>query len=310
MKERIRPIARYSSRTGWVLLSVLLFSTVTNGTCPVYAHQAPDIGLLQSSEAVIYNKVNAVRTKHGLPELTWAPDVAEVARRHSEDMAINGFFSHVNSDGAPVEIRLKNAGIVFSVSAENLFTSNDFTEIAKESVLSWMNSPPHLENLLNADVTETGIGIYKAVRGNNFYITQIFIKRALGIHPSPTRLAPREIDTIFDIIRTSIQKSKYDFNYSAVRKTILKELTRIGIPVEEDVYIEGLLRDTPVLSLTIDILAGNGFIVKFADDDPDVDLKVCGSLVHAQGYSAAVVINETDGKVRFPIIKMETSASK
>ena len=50
-----------------------------------------------------------------------------------------------------------------------------------------------------------------------------------------------------------------------------------------------------------------GFIIKFTDNDPDVELKRYGCLVHAQGYSAAVVINETDGKVRFPLIKMEKS---
>jgi hypothetical protein len=273
----------------------------------LYAHQDQATGLLQSSEAVIFNRVNEERIKHGLPMLSWAPDVAEVAHSHSEDMAVKGYFSHVNRDGETLETRLENAGIVFAVSAENLFSSNDFTKIVDESVNRWMKSPGHRDNLLNADFTETGIGIYKAVQGDDYYITQVFIKRALKIKPAPARLSQQEIDTIFDVIQTAIDNSKRDFTYSSVSKKIVKELTKIGIPVEKNVYVEGLLKDTPVLFLTVDIIAGDGFIVKFTEEDPDVEQEVYSALVHTQGYSAAVVINKSEGKVRFPLIKIKPS---
>ena len=305
MKKRIGSIASGAGLAGWILLAFLLSDTVTNGVYLLPGQSRTESSLIQSSEALILNNVNRERTKHGLPELTWAPDIAEVALRHSEDMATKGYFSHVNQEGDSVDTRLEKAGIVFSVSAENLFTTNDFTEIAESSVRSWMNSPPHRDNLLNADVTDTGIGIHKAVRMNTYYITQVFIKRALKIYPSPARLSDKEIDTIFDIISAAINKSKYDYSDSAVKKRILKELTDIGITVKEDVFVEGFLGDIPVLGIKIDILAGSGFIVDFTEDGSEDDLGLYSRLVHRQGYSAAVLISETDGKILFPIIKIQ-----
>ena len=307
MEERIRSKVSFYSRAGWMLLAVILCAIGANSAYPFSSHAAPHISLVQSTEAVIYTKVNAIRKKHGLPELTWASDVAEVARKYSEDMAVRDYFAHVNPEGEQVHDRLEKAGIVFTVSAENLFTSNEFTEIAEESIRRWMESPGHRDNILNADVTETGVGVYKTAGDNNYYITQVFIKRALKIIPTPSQLSSREIDTIFDIVKASIEKSKYEFDYSAVKKSILKELTHIGVPARENMHIEGFIKDSQVLDLTIDIIVDDGFIVDFTKDDPDNDLDLYARLVHPQGYSAAVLINKVNGKVRFPLIKIKQS---
>jgi uncharacterized protein YkwD len=310
MKKRIRFIVGFNSRAGWMLPAVILSAIGASSVYPFPAHPAPHVGLVQSTEAVIYTKVNEIRKKHGLPELTWAADVAEVARKHSKDMAVKGYFAHVNPEGEQVNTRLEKAGIVFTVSAENILKSNEFTEIADESTRRWMESPGHRDNILNADVTETGVGIYKAVEDNNYYITQVFIKRALKIIPAPSRLSLREIDTIFDIVRASIEKSEYEFNIPAVKKRILEELTHRGLPARENMHIEGFIKDSRVLDLTIDIIADNGFIVDFTKNDPDKDLDLYSRLVHPQGYSAAVLINEADGEVRFPLIKIKQSDSE
>ena len=310
MKERIRSIVGFYSRAGWMLLAVILPATGANSAYPFSSHPAPHISLVQSTEAVIYIKVNEIRKKHGLPELTWASDVAEVARKHSEDMAVRDYFAHVNPEGEQVYDRLEKAGIVFTVSAENLFTSNEFTEIAEESIRRWMESPGHRDNILNADVTETGVGVYKAAGDNNYYVTQEFIKRALKIIPTPSRLSSREIGTIFDIVKASIEKSEYEFDIPALKKRILEELTNRGVPASENMHIEGFIKDSQVLDLTIDIIADNGFIVDFTKDDPDNDLDLYARLVHPQGYSAAVLINEADGEVRFPLITIKQSESE
>ena len=102
-------------------------------------------------------------------------------------------------------MRLRNAGVIFSASAENLYMSNDFTDVGDESIRQWMSSPDHRDNLLNAGYTDTGVGIYKSERDSRYYITQVFIKRALGIDPPPSRLSPGEIDAIYDIVKNSIK---------------------------------------------------------------------------------------------------------
>ncbi|MBN2321212.1 MAG: hypothetical protein JXR49_19185 [Acidobacteria bacterium] len=64
------------------------------------------------------------------------------------------------------------------------------------------------------------------------------------------------------------------------------------------------------MGITTDLIAGDGFIVKFTRDDPDSDLETYTRLVHPQGYSAAVLISEVDGEVRFPLIKIKRSESE
>ena len=305
MNERIRSIVNFSIGVMWILPTVLISAAGTDESYLLPGRQDPGIGLIQSYGAAIYTMVNEERRKRDLPELAWATDIAEVARRHSEDMAVNGYFSHVNQEEETVETRLIKAGIVFTASSENLFTSNDFLEIADESVRRWMESPGHRDNLLNAHITDTGVGIYKDSEGNNYFITQVFIQRALKIVPSPSRLSRREVDTIFDMIKAVIDKSTHDYDPSSVKKRILKELTHTGIPVKENLYIEGRLKDIPVLGMTIAIIAGDGFIVNFMEGDPEAVLETYSGLVHPQGYSAAVLISEIDGEVRFPLIKIQ-----
>jgi hypothetical protein len=241
--------------------------------------------------------------------LAWASDVAEAARQHSLDMGIKGYFAHANQEGDPVGARLKKAGIVFAVAAENLFKGIDYADMAEESVRHWMKSADHKANLFSADVTETGVGIYRSAGRNDCYITQIFIKRALKIIPSPSRLPHREVDIIFDMVKAAIDKSKYDFDYLKVKERILEKLAYVGMPVKENIHIEGYLEDSPALDLTIDIMIDNGFIVKFTDNDLDDDLAIYTRLVHAQGFSAAVLVSEVDGKVLFPLIRIGESES-
>ena len=117
--------------------------------------------------------VNSVRAENGLNALSWAEDVANVARAHSSDMINRSFFSHTNPDGLSPFDRLRNSGISCGTAAENIAYGQ---RSASEVMNSWMNSSGHRANILNKNVTEIGVGAIKNKNGT-IYWTQMFISR-------------------------------------------------------------------------------------------------------------------------------------
>ncbi|MCD8180151.1 MAG: CAP domain-containing protein [Firmicutes bacterium] len=124
-------------------------------------------------EQEVFELVNEVRAENGLSALTWAEDLAEIARAHSADMINRGFFSHTNPDGESPFDRLKSNGISYRAAAENIACGQRTAEAVMES---WMNSSGHRANILSSSVKEIGIGAAKDSQGI-VYWTQLFVTR-------------------------------------------------------------------------------------------------------------------------------------
>jgi uncharacterized protein YkwD len=106
------------------------------------------------SEDKMLESVNEERTSRGLKALKMDAKLQEVARDHSRDMFIRGFFAHVNPDGEDPFDRMKEAEIVFKVAGENLALAPN-VELAHEGL---MNSPGHRANILTVEFGLVGIG--------------------------------------------------------------------------------------------------------------------------------------------------------
>jgi uncharacterized protein YkwD len=141
-----------------------------------------DISYLKEVEKKIYRLTNEVRRKHGLLTLDQDNELAALARRHSEDMLIRKYFSHVNPDNLSPRDRLIPAySLTFSRSGENIWSgsghdASDSLLLARLIVDSWMTSPGHRANLLNPDYTHVGVGV--AAMGREIRVTQVFVKLA------------------------------------------------------------------------------------------------------------------------------------
>ena len=119
-------------------------------------------------ESRIFDLVNIEREQHKLKSLKASPKLVELARNHSRDMAMRGFFDHTNPDGLSPSDRGRIGGFpcrrqisleLYTVGlAENIFQNNLYdrvvfhndiptyewksTErIAVSTVQGWMNSP-------------------------------------------------------------------------------------------------------------------------------------------------------------------------
>ena len=53
-------------------------------------------------------------------------------------------------------------------------TGFDTAELAKQFFEGWKNSPPHRENMLDPDVTETGVALAQSEQTGVFYAVQMF----------------------------------------------------------------------------------------------------------------------------------------
>lgn len=121
-------------------------------------------------ERQIVDLTNVYRKSHGLEELLSDYNLTVVARKHSEDMALENYFSHESPVTGDLAARLKEAEIEHRKARENIaFNYVD----AIEAVHGWLNSPAHRNVLLEEDLTHLGTGAYGK------YYTQVLVRKNL-----------------------------------------------------------------------------------------------------------------------------------
>jgi uncharacterized YkwD family protein/spore coat assembly protein SafA len=127
---------------------------------------------VKSIESQVIQLVNQERAAHGLKALKANWQLSRVARIKSEDMRVQGYFSHTSPTyGSPFDM-IRAFQIDFRTAGENIAAGQS---TAKQVMESWMNSPGHRQNILNADFTELGVG-YASGGSQRHYWTQMFIR--------------------------------------------------------------------------------------------------------------------------------------
>lgn len=106
-------------------------------------------------EAQMLVLVNEERAKEGLKPLKTDPEMAVVARAHSEDMFAKSYFAHINLEGKTPFDRMKAKKVRFLSAGENLALAQTLPLAHK----GLMNSPGHRANILQPSFGRLGIGI-------------------------------------------------------------------------------------------------------------------------------------------------------
>jgi hypothetical protein len=121
-------------------------------------------------ESEQFRLMNADRRADGLAELRCDLRLSEVARDHSQDMALRDFFDHTNPDGEQPWDRMERHGIRgFTSAGENIAAGYPSAADVQEG---WMNSPGHRANILNGGFTHIGVGLFDD--GDRLVWTQVF----------------------------------------------------------------------------------------------------------------------------------------
>jgi uncharacterized protein YkwD len=116
----------------------------------------------------IVDLTNHVRAENGVPTLNPSPALMEAAQLHSDDMARLGQMQH-DLSGVPLATLPDRAEYVhyeYQLLGENIaYNQADPASV----VAAWMNSPPHRENMLDAQFVDIGVGIAWNRRGEPYY---------------------------------------------------------------------------------------------------------------------------------------------
>jgi uncharacterized protein YkwD len=108
-----------------------------------------------SLEVKMIELVNKDRAEHGLAPLKRDDELTKVARKHSKDMFVRGYFSHVTPDGKDPFDRMHADDIHFITAGENIALAQTIS-IAQ---YGFMHSAGHRANILNPAFGHIGIGI-------------------------------------------------------------------------------------------------------------------------------------------------------
>lgn len=136
----------------------------------------------------LLQEINKSRNQHGLKSISLASDLSTVAQAHSQDMATNNFFAHINPQGQTPNDRRLAAGIETPVS-ENL-AKDVSIKFAHEGL---MRSAGHRQNILTPEWERVGIGI--AEKDGYLHVTEEFATNVL----TQTDLQNLENDLVTEI---------------------------------------------------------------------------------------------------------------
>lgn len=151
---------------------------------------------LRDCENYIFIITNEKRAIHGVPKLVWDSNLADMARKHSLDMAQNNYFSHTNlgnedptmrairhgynthkdlgggwySEGIAENIGMMPTGNVIGIG----YVYNDPESIAIAHIQSWMESSGHRTNILDVEYIRMGVGVAYDKESNSYIATQNF----------------------------------------------------------------------------------------------------------------------------------------
>lgn len=108
--------------------------------------------------------VNRERLSHGMGALAPNAHLETAAQGHSADMAAGDYFEHDGRHGDTPLSRMRASGYIFSsrvgyAVGENIAWATLWMASPKAIVASWMASPGHRANILDATFSETGIGV-------------------------------------------------------------------------------------------------------------------------------------------------------
>ena len=113
---------------------------------------------MSADEAQVLQLVNKERASAGCGALRSNAVLVGVARAHSKDMAVHGYFDHNSQDGRTPFDRMRAAGYRGNLMGENIAAGQPTPSAVMNA---WMRSAGHRANILNCGFTALGVGVYR-----------------------------------------------------------------------------------------------------------------------------------------------------
>ncbi|MBI4835999.1 MAG: CAP domain-containing protein [Candidatus Abawacabacteria bacterium] len=187
---------------------------------------------LENKEWLMWKLLNDDRKFHGLKSLAMQNDLRLVARAHSNQMAEQDFFAHVDPQNRDPGDRIRGAGITDVAFGENLAKMRGFDDVTEEAEKALMKSPGHRANILTASFNCVGVGVIKA-KDETFYFTQNFARRFLRLNTRkkyykcnrPLIFWPSTLETFSQMALQEKYEKPFSFHYTVQGNKVRLELT-------------------------------------------------------------------------------------
>ena len=155
--------------------------THDHATETIAVPEVPDTGPRADPDrvaAAIVDRTNEFRKKEGRPLVAANAELTETARYFAGYMAKEDKYGHTADGNRPAD-RAKEHGYQYCVVLENIayaFDSRGFPadELTGTFVTGWKESPGHRKNMLDPDVTETGVAVARSEKTGHYYAVQMF----------------------------------------------------------------------------------------------------------------------------------------
>jgi uncharacterized protein YkwD len=171
------PVARLiSGSTNEARTRRIVGTDGANFTVTAALPASPSFAEATTPEQRAFRTTNELRLRNGLAPLEWDAELCIIARRHSRNMSVLGFFSHETPEGLRLRDRVRLAGIRYRVIAENIAYNQGFEDPGAFAVERWTISAGHRANLLSTEFRASAVGTFIAPDGTVF-LTQLFILR-------------------------------------------------------------------------------------------------------------------------------------
>jgi len=133
---------------------------------------------LNETAEQILTLTNKFRVSEKKSKLVISESLKTAAQKFAQYMADNSKFGHEADDRNFLD-RAKEAGYLPCLALENIaftYSTQAFSvkSLSDELMDGWKKSPGHRENLLDADVTETGIGVARNATTGVYYAVHLF----------------------------------------------------------------------------------------------------------------------------------------
>jgi uncharacterized protein YkwD len=142
---------------------------------PDASGKRPDLAAVACA---ITDRTNAFRKKEGRGPVKADPELTAAAKYFADYMAKNDEYGHT-ADGKRPADRAKDHGYAYCIVLENIayaFDSRGFEaeELTDNFFTGWRESPGHRKNMLDPDVTETGVAVSRSEKTGYYYAVQMF----------------------------------------------------------------------------------------------------------------------------------------
>jgi uncharacterized protein YkwD len=135
----------------------------------------PDLPAVVKS---IVEQTNEFRHAEGHPKVDVDPKLEKTAQYFADYMARTDKYGHTADGNRPAD-RAKKHGYDYCIVSENIayqYNSAGFTtrDLPAEFFKGWKHSPGHRKNMLDADVSETGVAVARSEETGYYYAVQMF----------------------------------------------------------------------------------------------------------------------------------------